>query len=178
MKNKIENLQDLFVDEGRELYYTTQQELKELPKLEKKATSPALKKLIQKQREAAKAQQAHLKNAFKTIDAKLESGQCEMTQSIFKRSEETIGKSPNKAVRDAAIINSLQQLSHRKIASFGTTAAYAKEIGQKAAAKGIHDALTSEKRIDAELSKIATGDINKKAATPTAQKATKRPIEA
>ena len=186
MKNKIENLHDLFVDEGRELYYSTQQELKELPKMERKATSPELKKLIKKQREAAKNQQSQLKNAFKTINAKMESGTCEMTKSIFKRSDEMIGKSADKEVRDVAIINSLQQLSHRKIAGFGTTAAYAKEIGQKVAAKDIHAALTSEKKIDAELSRIAEKGINKKATTPmspkaaapTAKKATKKPVMA
>lgn len=164
MKNKITNLKDLLIEEGRDLYSSTQQELKELPKLENSINSPKLKELIKKQIKVSQDQQKNLKDAFHQLNSTFEAGICRTTESILNRTHDIIKHSTEKEVSDAGIINSLQQLSHRKIAGFGSSAAYAKQIGQKEAAKAFHAALEHEKEIDAQLSELAVGEINYKAA--------------
>lgn len=167
MKNKIENLKDLLIEEGSDLYSSTQQELKELPKMESSAASPKLKDLIKRQMKVSEDQQKNLKDAFNQMNSTMESGICRTTESILNRTHEIIENSADKEVCDAGIVNSLQQLSHRKIAGFGSSAAFAEQIGQKEAAKAFKQALETEKKIDAELSSLAVNEINRKAATVT-----------
>lgn len=163
MSNKINNLKDLLIEESKELYYANQQELKELPKIEKMASSPELKKFINKQRTASENQQKKFSEVLSELEVVAKRGKCETTKSILHRTELRMKQSKEDSVRDASIVNSLQYLSHRKIAGLGASAAYAKQIGQKHSAKIFHAALKEEKKIDAQLSKLAEKELNRKA---------------
>jgi len=163
MPQKIKNLKDLLIEETRELYLSNKQELKELSNIEKVATSADLKKFINKQIVASVAQQEKLDEVLKKLNYVVKRGKSETTKSILNLAQQRIKQSSEPSVRDAGIVNSLQYLSHRKIAGFGSGAAYANQIGQKETAKIFHTALKEEKKIDAQLSKLAERELNKKA---------------
>ncbi len=159
----IGNLKDFIVEGGRELYDANQQELKGLKNLEMQATASGLKKLIQKKAQHTKSQQQHLLEALNLLRENHQGGRCEPMQTMLKRAQQFSIQSKTNEIRDVAIISSLQQLSHFKIAALGNGASHAREIGQEKVAQILHDALLQEKEIDNELSCLAQLVINKTA---------------
>ncbi len=162
---KIQNLKDLLIEQGRELHSSYQQELKELPNIEKKAASAKLKKIINKETQRIKSQQTNLVNVFGKLNANPNGNQSTVTKSILSEANERINNSKTKEVCDACIVNSLQQLGHKKVSDLGAISAYAKEIGNTEAATILHNSLNEEKQIGKELINLAQKDINRKAAS-------------
>jgi ferritin-like metal-binding protein YciE len=163
--NKIENLKDLLIEQGRELHSSYQQELAELPNFEKKAISSNLKKIIKKQTQITKDQQTRLTNVFGKLNANPDGNTSLTTKSILRESKDRIEHSKTGEVCDACIVNSLQQLGHKKVSDLGAIAAYAKEIGKVEAATILHQSLNEEKELGRELINLAQKDINRQAAS-------------
>jgi ferritin-like metal-binding protein YciE len=69
------------------------------------------------------------------------------------------------AVRDAALIASLQRIIHYKIAGYGTIAAYAKALGRTEDAARFAQLAARDKAVDEEFSRLAKGTLNPQAAT-------------
>ncbi|MBL6448115.1 DUF892 family protein [Fulvivirga sp. 29W222] len=165
MATKLENLKDLFLEQGRELHDAAMQEQKELPEILKDATNQQLKAIIDRQLKMAKTEISYLDEAFKKLRVKGQGEKNLCCESIIKQTKALIKRSKDAEVRDAAIINSIQRLNHNKITGFGSLTSYAREIGQDEIAANLHKALEQEKSIDEDLSDLAEWEVNKKAAS-------------
>ena len=161
--NRIENLRDLFIQQGRELYNATAQQIEELPRIEKQASSAELKRIIGRQVNKAQNQQVRLAEALQKINASPDGERCVATETILRQSQASINRSLEPAVRDASIITHMQSLIHRKLAGFGSTTSFAREIGQEQSARTLHEALLEEKELDKELSDLAEEQVNRQA---------------
>ena len=161
--NRIENLRDLFIQQGRELYNSTVQQMEELPRIEQQAVSTELKRIITRQINKVQNQQVRLAEALRKINASPDGERCIATESILKQIHSNINRCPDDSVRDAGIINQLQTLIHRKLAGYGTTTSYAREIGQEYSARTLHEALVEERELDVELSSLAEEQITRTA---------------
>lgn len=69
-------------------------------------------------------------------------------------------------VKDACLLASVQLINHYKISTYGTAAAYARELGMESWATVFHKAEVDEKQIDDRLSQLAEHEINNRARTP------------
>ena len=167
MNAKIENLTDLFIEQGRELYDATKLEQKELPNIGKHVSNSQLKTIVDRQVNTAKNQSISLTDAFKKLKEKPDGEKNLCCDAIIKQAKSLIDRSKDDRIRDAAIINSIQRLNHDKIASYGSLAAYAQEIGQDEIAKNMFTALEEEKAIDKDLSALAEREINRRAYSTT-----------
>ncbi len=161
---KIENLRDLFIEQGREFYGSTYQEERALHSMEKQAGNPDLKKLIAQEITLTRDQRKRLESAFSRINAgfEIESDPC--CESLISQTREIVDRASEPDVRDAAIINGIQKLNHLKISSLGTMAAFANQIGEHDTAQAFHDVLEEEWEIDHKLSRLAERNVNRKAA--------------
>jgi ferritin-like metal-binding protein YciE len=168
MRKKIENLRDLFIEQGRELYDASRLEQLELPGVQKHATNPKLKKVIDQQLNNSKIQGKQLREILDNMDVIPEGEKNECCHSIFKQTKSIIDRSKDSRVRDSAIINSLQRLNHNNITGFGSLASYARDIGHEEFANSLHNLMNEEKAIDNQLSDLAEKEINKKAITAIA----------
>jgi ferritin-like metal-binding protein YciE len=160
---KIENLEDLFIEESWELYNSNKEQLQALPRFEQQSNSLALKKLINKEIQHTEKQQSWLKELLVESKVKADEGKCETTKAILREFEHKLERSKGESVRDAGIVSSLQQLGHRKIAGLGATSAYAREIGHKDRAEQLRNWLQEEKDLGRDLIQLARTDINHKA---------------
>jgi len=158
---KIVNLRDLYIQQSRELYNATEREISELPKLESQSTSQQLKAIITKQILKSMNQQVRIAEAMKDINASPEGEICLITESILEHAHNNTSRAADSAVRDAGIITSMQHLIHRKLAGFGSTCSFAREIGQEHSARTLHEALIEAWEIDNALSELAEVVINK-----------------
>ena len=160
---RIDNLKDLFIEQGRELYDASRQEQKELPTIRQQARDPELRKIIDRQLKVAKEQSRHLETAFKTLNASPEGVRNACCESLMDRAQHLANISTNNDVRDAAIINSVQRINHHKITGYGSLSEYANELGHESIANSLHEALEEERLIDEQLSELAQSGINRKA---------------
>ncbi|EKI6142040.1 ferritin-like domain-containing protein, partial [Salmonella enterica] len=66
-------------------------------------------------------------------------------------------------VRDAALIAAAQKVEHYEIASYGTLATLAGQLGYSKALKLLKETLDEEKQTDLKLTDLAVSNVNKSA---------------
>lgn len=84
-------------------------------------------------------------------------------EGLVEESKEIIEEVEAGPVRDAALIGAAQKVEHYEIASYGTLAALAKQLGLTSALELLLSTLEEEKLTDEKLSKLAQQDVNQAA---------------
>lgn len=72
---------------------------------------------------------------MESTDVKLKRIECAAMEGLVEEGKEVIDEVEKGAVRDAALIAGAQKVEHYEIASYGTLAAVAKQLGLTAAVK-------------------------------------------
>ena len=145
----IENLQQLFVEQLRDLYDGEQQITEALPKLIEKASNPQLKSALKE----------HLEVTQPTGES------CKGMKGVIKEGDDVVGKAKDPAVRDASIITSCQRVEHYEMAGYGTVKTYARLLNKPEYESILEEILDEEKEADQTLSAIAESvNIEAKAA--------------
>ncbi len=151
----IDNLQELFVEQLRDLYDGEQQITEALPKLIEKASNPELKKALQEHLNVTRIQIQRLDQIFTALEEKSSGATCKGMKGVIKEGEELVSKGTNPGVLDACIITSAQRVEHYEIAGYGTVRSYAQLLGEQEFARLLEQTLNEEKEADAMLSQIA-----------------------
>lgn len=157
------NLQDLFEDGLKDIYWAEKALKKELPKMEKNATSKDLKKAIASHLLETEQHIKRLEAAFKSIGVKAAAEKCDAMAGLLDEGKGIMEETEIGAVRDAGIIAAAQKVEHYEIATYGTLAAFAKVLGHKEALKMLLETLKEEKKCDKALSALADTNLNTKA---------------
>lgn len=87
---------------------------------------------------------------------------CVAMEGLIEEANEVI-ESTEKTARDAALIAAAQKVEHYEIASYGTLATLAEQLGYRKAAKLLKETLEEEKATDIKLTDLAINNVNKKA---------------
>lgn len=157
------NLQDLFEDGLKDIYWAEKALVKALPKMERNATSKLLKKAITGHLKETKEHVKRIEEAFKSIGVKAEAEKCDAMAGLLEEAEGIMKETQVGTVRDAGIIAASQKVEHYEIATYGTLAAFAKVLGHKSALKILLSTLKEEKACDKILTSIADTNLNTKA---------------
>lgn len=157
---KLHNLDDLFVEQLKDLYSAEKQIMDALPKMAKKATSPKLKKAFENHLAETEEQFDRLKTIEKEMDLKLSGHTCKAIEGIIKEAKEFMDERAEEAVMDAGIIASAQRVEHYEIAAYGTVCTFAKQLGHTEALRLLKKTLSEEKAADEKLTVIAESAVN------------------
>jgi ferritin-like metal-binding protein YciE len=152
---KIDNLQELFVEQLRDLYDGEQQITEALPKLIEKASNPQLKSALKEHLEITRQQITRLEQIFKGMNEKPTGESCKGMKGVIKEGDDVVSKANDPAVRDASIITSAQRVEHYEMAGYGTVKTYARQLGKPEYARILDQILSEEKEADEKLSQIA-----------------------
>jgi ferritin-like metal-binding protein YciE len=76
-------------------------------------------------------------------------------EGLVEEGKEIIEELEKGPVLDAALIGAAQKVEHYEIASYGTLAAFAKQLGEQDALKLLLETLKEEKATDEKLSVLA-----------------------
>ena len=156
------SLQELFVDELRDMYDGERRITKALPKMAKAASSEALKDAFMSHLDETQGQIARLEQVFREIGETARAKKCEGIQGLVAEADEVMQELDG-AVLDAALIASAQKVEHYEIASYGTLAYFADLLGQSRAKQLLGQTLEEEKAADEKLNEIAKSDVNRDA---------------
>lgn len=152
---KMENLQDLYIHELKDLYSAEIQIIKALPKMAKAATHPKLADGFRQHLEQTKEHAARLEKILKSHDETTRGPKCKGMEGVLKEGQEMIEEDAEDDVRDAGLITAAQRVEHYEMAGYGTARTYAQLLGDNAGAKLLQKTLDEEGATDKKLTKLA-----------------------
>jgi ferritin-like metal-binding protein YciE len=159
----VKTMQDLFVNELRDIYHAEKQLLRALPKMAKSSTHPELKQVFESHLEETRGQVERLEQVFDQLDLRKRAKPCQAMEGLIEEAKEHMGEIEDKSVLDVGMIISAQKVEHYEIAGYGTLHALAQASGLDEVAQLLEQTLNEEKKTDELLNKLAISDVNKKA---------------
>jgi ferritin-like metal-binding protein YciE len=159
----VKSVQDLLIDELRDIYHAEKQLVKALPKMAKATKSDKLRQAIEHHLDETKGQVERLEQVFDKLDTRTRGKTCEAMEGLIEEAKEMMEEIKTPEVLDAALITAAQKVEHYEIASYGSVCALAEALGQNEVAKLLNQTLDEEKQADQKLNQIALSDVNKTA---------------
>ena len=159
--NGHSQLEKLFLDSLKDIYWAEKHLTKVLPKMKKKATSDDLKEAIEEHLAQTEEHVSRLEQVFNLCGKKPQAKKCEAMEGLTKEGDSIVQETKDGTeTRDAGIIMAAQKVEHYEIATYGTLVVFAKTLGMKDAADILIETLKEEKDTDERLTAIAEGSIN------------------
>lgn len=155
MAKQMEGLQQLLVDELRDLFDAEKQLVRALPKLAKAASDEELAKAFKEHLEVTKGQVARLEQVFESMDMRAKSKPCHGMKGLVEESQEMMGEDFEENVMDAALIGCARRVEHYEMAGYETARAMAQQLGMKDAAQLLQETMREEMEADKTLGAIS-----------------------
>ena len=148
-------LEDLLVDQVRDLYDAEKQLVRALPKMAEAATSDDLQQAIQSHLEETKNQVSRLERIFQELDKPMKAKPCKGMRGLVEEGGEALDGDSREPLTDLAIIAAAQRVEHYEISAYGTARAIAMQLGQDNIASLLEETEDEEKAADTKLTDIA-----------------------
>ncbi|QYE37155.1 DUF892 family protein (plasmid) [Polymorphobacter sp. PAMC 29334] len=160
--SKIETMQELYVDELKDLWSSNDQMAKALEKIAPAATDSDLKAMLQKSQSGIAAHTTVLKALIEAQNEVVKKEHCKGMEGLVEEALKHILKDAPKTgpVLDAAIIAQYQRMTHYGITGFGTVAAFAKALKLDGDASKLEAAVKDMHRGDDMMSQLAESAVN------------------
>lgn len=162
---KLRSLQELYVEELKDLYSAESQLLTALPKMAKAASAPQLNKAFKDHLKETEGQVRRLETIFEKLGTSPKGKKCKAMEGLIEEGKETISEDGDPSIKDAALIAAAQRVEHYEMAGYGCARTYARLLGHDDAADLLQETLDEEGSADKKLTKLAETVINIKAAT-------------
>jgi ferritin-like metal-binding protein YciE len=163
-KEKDKDLNDLFLDTLKDIYYAEKQILKALPKMAKAAQSDKLRAAFEKHRGETEGQVERLEQIFELLDKPARGKTCDAIQGILDEGKEIMDEYRGCEALDAGLLAAAQAVEHYEISRYGTLKQWATQLGMKDAVKLLDQTLQQEKKTDESLTTLAEAAVNLAAA--------------
>ena len=161
---RMESLQELYIDELRDIYDAEQQLVKALPKMAKAATNEELRAAFEQHLEQTEEHVARLERVFEELGEKPKRKTCEAMKGLVEEGKQLMEEDADEDVMDAGLIAAAQKVEHYEIATYGTLRTYAEMLGFDEQADILQETLDEEKDTDDNLTELAVSCINLEAA--------------
>lgn len=158
------DLNDLFYDTLKDIYYAEKQLVKALPKMARAAQSPELAAAFEKHLGETETHVERLQQVFELLDKPARAKTCEAIVGLVDEGKEIMDSFKDSPALDAGLIAGAQAVEHYEISRYGTLITWAKTLGQKEAANLLSQTLAEEETADKALTKLAVSSVNAKAA--------------
>ena len=161
----VASIEELLINELKDIYSAEKQITKALPKMAKATTSPELKAAFESHLEETNGQIERLEQIFETLGKSGRGKVCLGMQGVLQEGSEVLEDTKKGDVRDAALISAAQRVEHYEMAAYGCVREYANLLGMKDVVQLLEATLEEEKAADEKLSQIS------KKVNPVAMKA-------
>jgi len=158
------NLNDLFLETLKDIYYAEKQIVKTLPKMAKAAQSPELAAGFEQHRDETVVQIERLEQIFEQLGKPARGKTCDAILGIIEEGKSIMEDFKGTQALDAGLIAAAQAVEHYEMARYGTLRTWAQQLGMKDAVKLLEETLGEEEATDKKLTTMATSEANAKAA--------------
>ena len=159
MAEEMNPMEELLVDELKDLYSAENQIIKAMPKMVKAAIDPQLKRAFEKHLEETRRQVERLDQIGEALEMKMTGKKCKGMEGLLEEGKEMMGELEDAAL-DAGLIGAAQKVEHYEIASYGTARTHAEMLGYSKIARLLQQTLNEEGATDKKLSQLAESIIN------------------
>lgn len=147
----VGTLEELLIDELKDLYSAEKQIVRALPKIIRAVTSSELQAGLSNHLEETKGQVARLEKIGEILSKKMTGKTCVGMKGVLEEGSEVLEDTEKGLVRDAALISACQRVEHYEMAGYGSARDFAKLLGQSEIAALLDETLTEEKNADKTL---------------------------
>ena len=161
---EMTDLQDLLVENLKDLYSAETQILKALPKVAKKVDNDQLRQALTMHVKETEGQVKRLEQILSKMGEKPGGKKCHGMEGLLSEAKELMEEDAAPDVMDAGLIVDCQKVEHYEIAGYGSAVTFAKLLGNTEAARLLAQSLDEEERADKKLTQIAESTINVEAA--------------
>lgn len=160
---KLNSLQELLVEEIKDLYDAEHQLTKALPKMAKAATNTQLQNAFTSHLTETEGHIKRLEQVFEALGEKPTRKTCKAMKGLVEEGSEAIEEDMEPEVKDAALIAAAQRVEHYEMAGYGSARSFAQTLGHSNVVKLLQQTLNEEGAADEKLTKIAESRVNEKA---------------
>ncbi len=152
-----ELIEQLLVENLRDLLHAEGQLVKALPKMAEAAHSEALKLALENHLEETKMQVERLREVFTLLGVNGKAKPCKGMAGLIEEGDEVMaeGQDMPPAAADLALIAAAQKVEHYEISGYGTARTLAGQVGLPAVAELLSKSLAEEEVSDNLLTQIA-----------------------
>lgn len=161
--SKVSTMEELFIEELRDLYDAETQLTKALPKMAKAATSEELRNAFEEHLGQTENQVERLRRIFELSSEKPTGKKCAAMAGLIKEGDEMASDTEETPVRDAGLIAAAQKVEHYEISGYGSARTHAELLGNDEAVRLLEETLREERETDEKLTELAQNMINEEA---------------
>jgi ferritin-like metal-binding protein YciE len=151
----VKTIENLLIEELKDLYSAETQITKTLPKLVEAAASADLKSAFKHHLKETEGHVKRLEKAFEILGSSPKGKTCGGMKGILGEGDEMVHGTTEGDIRDVALISAAQRVEHYEMAAYGTVRAYAENLGMKEIAGLLNETLDEEKAADKKLTEIS-----------------------
>ena len=163
MAKSPKQLDELFHDTLKDIYYAEKKILAALPKMAKAAQNDDLAAAFEKHHGETEGQISRLEQVFELIEEKPQGKKCAAIEGILEEGQEIMKEYKGSPALDAGLLAAAQAVEHYEISRYGTLCAWAEELGLDEAKKLLGETLEEEETTDEALSELAESVVNQEA---------------
>lgn len=156
----LQNLDDLYLDQIRDLYSAETQIVEALPKMIEATSHDQLRAGFEHHLEQTREHVRRLEQIAQRLDEDPDGETCDGMKGLLKEGHKTIKKRQDSDVLDAALIADAQRVEHYEIAAYGCARTYAEALNRPEDAQLLQQTLNEEAETDRKLTEIAMSVVN------------------
>jgi ferritin-like metal-binding protein YciE len=162
-KKEPKQLDALFLETLKDIYFAEKKILTALPKMKKAAQSEDLAAAFEKHRKETEGHVDRLEQVFKLLGEKPKGKTCAAILGITEEADEVAKDFKGSPALDAGLLAAAQAVEHYEISRYGTLRTWAQELGLTQAVKLLDQTLAEEKKTDQALTELAESAVNQEA---------------
>lgn len=152
---KIADLNELLVDELRDILSAEKQLVKALPKMAKGAASAELQSAFSEHLEVTMTHVKRVQDALAALGQAERAKHCKGMEGLIEEGSEMLEAEADGPIKDTGLIGAAQRVEHYEIAAYGTVCALADKLGMEKVSTLLRQSLEEEKEADQKLTEIA-----------------------
>jgi len=165
----LESLQDLYLEQLRDLHSAERQIIEALPKMIKQTSHPELRQAFELHLRQTEEQLRRLEQIGQKSGQKLTGHKCKGMAGLLEEGAELMKERADSDVLDAALISAAQRVEHYEMAGYGCARTYARLLGLEDDAQILQRTLDEEGKTDHLLTSLAERVVNVDALTGSAK---------
>ncbi len=160
---KIENMEELFLEQIEDLYDAEKRLVKALPKMAEASTSITLRQAFESHLLETEGHVSRLEAIFQQLSKDAKGETCEAMKGLVSEGEDIVSHIDQSPLRDAGLIAAANRVEHYEIAAYGSARTFAETLGLTQAVALLDQTLQEEKKADQKLTQLAESMVNEEA---------------
>jgi ferritin-like metal-binding protein YciE len=160
----LDSLENLFLEELKDIYSAEKLIVRALPRMAKASESQELQQAFTQHLKETQGHVERLERIFKGLDQTARGKKCKGMEGLLEEGKEIMEQEGEGAVIDAALIAAAQRVEHYEMAAYGCLRTYAQLLGNPDAERLLQQTLNEEEAADQKLTQIGEGGVNQAAA--------------